>query len=218
MTPVHPELVAKVISAMSGATTLDEFCKHSGIASRTVARDLAQALLSRGIGSGSTSAMSFSPRDRLAAATLALESGCDPEQVSKHLSWKDFEQLAAEVLSSLGYSTKTNVRFTKPRMELDVVGTSAGLAIAVDCKHWERNNSTSIAQFCTKQAARAEELVKRNAEIREAVPAILTLHAERMQFVAGVPVVPVAQFKSFAMDVQGFLSEVRVIRRVPASR
>jgi hypothetical protein len=201
---------------MSGATTLEEFCRDSGIASRTVARDLAQALMSRGIGSGSASAMSFSPKDRLAAATLALESGCDPEQVSRRLSWKDFEQLAAGVLSSLGYLTRTNVRFTKPRMELDVVGTSAGLAIAVDCKHWERSNPSSIAQFCKKQVARAEELVKRNAQIREAVPAILTLHAARVRFVAGVPVVPVAQFRSFAVDVQGFLGEIRVIRRAPA--
>lgn len=216
MTPVHPELVARAISAMSYKTTLEEFCEQSGIASRTVARDLANALLSRGIGTGSAGAMSFSPRDRLAAATLALESGCDPEQISKHLSWKDFEQLAAEVLSSLGYSTKTNVRFTKPRMEIDVVGTSAGLAIAVDCKHWAQSNSSSIAQFCEKQATRAEELVRRDAKIREAVPAILTLHAERVRFVAGVPVVPVAQFKSFAMDVPGFLPEIKVIRRGPA--
>lgn len=215
---MHPELVSRAISAMSGSTTLEQFCEQAGIASRSVARDLAETLLSRGIGSGSASAMSFSPKDRLAAAALALELGCDPEQVSKHLSWKDFEQLAASVLSSLGYRTKTNVRFTKPRMELDVVGTSAGLAIAVDCKHWGRSNLSSMAQFCEKQARRAEELVKRDAKIREAVPAMLTLHAERVRLVAGVPVVPVAQFRSFAIDVQGFLEEIRVVRRGPASR
>jgi hypothetical protein len=160
--------------------------------------------------------MSFSPKDRLAAAALALESGCDPEQVSMHLSWKDFEQLAAGVLASLGYRTKTNVRFTKPRMELDVVGVSAGLAIAVDCKHWNRNNGSSIAQFCEKQARRVEELVRRDAKIQKGVPAILTLHAPRVRFVAGVPVVPVAQFRSFVIDMQGFMGEIRVVRQGPA--
>ena len=214
MTPVHPELIARAIPAMSGATTLDRFREQAGIASRTVARDLAEALLSRGIGSGSASAMSFSPGDRLAAATLALESGCDPERVSQQLSWRDFEQLAAGILSSLGYRTRTNLRFTKPRMELDVVGASAGLAIAVDCKHWSR--ASSLSQFCTKQAARAQELARRDSSIREAVPAILTLHAARVRFVAGVPVVPVAQFRSFVIDVRGFLKEIRVVRQGPA--
>lgn len=213
---MHPELIARAISAMSGRTTLDLFCEQAGIASRTVARDLAEALLSRGIGSGTASAMTFSPEDRLAAAALAIESGCDLEQVSARLSWKDFEQLAAGALSSLGYRTRTNVRFTKPRMELDVVGTSAGLAIAVDCKHWKRSNPSSISRFCEKQAERAEELVRRDGAIREAVPAILTLHAERMSLVAGVPVVPVAQFRSFAMDVRGFLGGIRVVRQRPA--
>ncbi|WP_415283077.1 restriction endonuclease [Candidatus Nitrososphaera sp. FF02] len=138
----------------------------------------------------------------------------DPERVSQQLSWKDFEQLAAGILSSLGYRTRTNVRFTKPRMELDVVGVSAGLAIAVDCKHWSR--ASLLSQFCTKQAARAQELVRRDSSIREAVPAILTLHAARVRFAAGVPVVPVAQFRSFVIDVRGFMEEIRVVRQGPA--
>ena len=213
---MHSDLVARAISAMSASTTLEQFCEQAGIASRTVGRNLAEALLSRGIGSGSASTMSFSSKDRLAAAALALESGCDPEDVSARLSWKDFEQLAAGVLASLGYSTKTNVRFTKPRMELDVVGISAGLAIAVDCKHWGRNNS--LAQFCEKQSKRVDELVRRDPKIREGVPAILTLHTSRVRFVAGVPVVPVAQFRSFAMDVQGFMDNIKVVRQEPASR
>ncbi|WP_158435016.1 restriction endonuclease [Nitrososphaera viennensis] len=204
---------------MSQDTTLDQFCRDAGIASRSVARSLAEALLSRGIGRGSPSAMSFSPGDRLAAAALALEAGCDPERVSQHLTWRDFEQLAAGVLASLGYSTRTNVRFTKPRMELDVVGTSAaGLALAVDCKHWKRSNLSSISQHCARQAKRADELLRRESNISAAVPVVMTLHAASVRLVGGMPVVPVAKFHSFAMDVRGFLDEVLVVTRGPASR
>lgn len=212
---MHPELLVKALAAMSEETTLDRFCQDACIASRSVARSLAEALLSRGIGRGSASAMSFSSGDRLAAATLALEAGCDPERVSQHLTWKDFEQLAAGVLSSLGYQTRTNVRFTKPRMELDVVGTSAaGLALAVDCKHWKRSNLSSIAQHCARQAKRAEELLRREEGISKAVPVVMTLHAEKVHFVGdGMPVVPVAKFRSFAMDVSGFLDKVLVVTR-----
>lgn len=218
---MHPELLVRALAAMSQDTTLDQFCHKAGIASRSVARSLAEALLSRGIGRGSAaSAMSFSSRDRLAAAALALEAGCDPEGVSQHLDWKDFEQLAAQVLVSLGYRTRTNVRFTKPRMELDVVGTgSSGLALAVDCKHWNRINPSSLSAHCARQAKRAEELLKRESEISLVVPVVMTLHAPSIFFVdSGMPVVPVAKFRSFAMDVRGFLDDILVIRRVSASR
>jgi hypothetical protein len=199
-------------------TTLEKFCHDAGIASRSVARDLANSLLYLGIGNGSMNAMSFSGADKLAAATLALKAGCDPERVSQKLSWKDFEQLAASVLDSLGYRTATNIRFTKPRMELDVVGKTAnGFALAVDCKHWKRSNLSSISGHCIRQAIRAEELIKRDPEIRSAVPVVMTLHSERVKFVGrGIPVVPVAKFHSFAMDIRGFLDEVFVVKRESA--
>ncbi len=211
----------RALAALSQDTTLDQFCHEAGIASRSVARRLAEALLSQGIGRGSAaSAMSFSPCDRLAAAALALEAGCDPEGVSQHLTWKDFEQLAAQVLTSLGYKTRTNVRFTKPRMELDVVGIGpSGLALAGDCKHWNRASPSSLSAHCTRQAKRAEELLKRESEISAVVPVVVTLRAARILFVGdGMPIVPVAKFRSFAMDVRGFLDEILVIRRASASR
>jgi hypothetical protein len=207
---------------MEATTTREKFCADSGITSRSVANEVIGFMRDRGIGTSSSSAgsaLAFSGKDRLQAAVIALQSGCDVEQVSQHLSWKDFEDLASEVLSSLGYATQTNVRFTKPRMEIDVVGVDAGFCLAVDCKHWRRSNLSSISQFCARQAARTEELVKRDNRISSAVPAILTLHAERVRFVAGMPIIPVAQFRSFAMDARGFLEEMHVVvRQGPASR
>ncbi|MGI0021161.1 MAG: hypothetical protein ACREAY_11895 [Nitrososphaera sp.] len=215
---MHPELLVRALAAMEGQTTHEKFHMDSGIASRSIANEVIGFMRDMGIGTSSGRALAFSGRDRLQAAVIALQSRCDVEQVSEHLSWKDFECLASEVLSSLGYSTRTNVRFTKPRMEIDVVGVDAGFCLAVDCKHWKRGNLSAIAQFCEKQAARAEEIVRRDRKISAAVPAILTLHAERVRFVAGIPVIPVMQFRSFAMDVKGFLGEMRVVRQGPAPR
>lgn len=216
---MQPALLLRALAAMSKTTTFDQFCIDAGIASRSVARDLTKELLSLGIGKGSASALSFSSNDRLATATLALEAGSDAEQVSQHLSWKDFEQLAAGVLASLGYRTRTNMRFTKPRMELDVVGTSAsGFALSIDCKHWKRSSLSSISQHCIKQVKRTEELLRREEDIAVAVPVIMTLHASNMRIVEGIPIVPVAKFHTFALDVQGFLDKVLVITRGSASR
>ena len=215
---VQPELLVKALAAMEGQTTREKFHTDSGIASRSVANEVIGFMCDRGIGTASGKALAFSSGDRLQAAVIALQSSCDVEQVSQHLTWKDFESLASEVLSSLGYSTRTNVRFTKPRMEIDVVGVDSGFCLAVDCKHWKKSNLSAIGQFCEKQAARVEELVRRDSKISTAVPAILTLHAERVRFVAGIPVIPVMQFRSFAMDAKGFLGEMQVVRQGPASR
>ncbi|MEW5840047.1 hypothetical protein [Nitrososphaera sp.] len=221
-------MIVRALPAMEHATTRERFRAASGVAgsgsSRSAADSLLDYVLSKGIGTegkgggndnsdGDDTSLSFSGRDRLRAAALALEAGCDIEQVSQGLSWKDFEGLATEVLSSLGFATRANVRFTKPRMEIDVLGIQAGFALAVDCKHWKRGNLSSISRFCEKQAVRAERLVGGDSSISVAVPAILTLHAESTRFVGGIPVVPVWQFRSFAMDARGYLGEMRAIVR-----
>lgn len=204
------DLLVKALAAIEPETNLQKFQVASGIASKSVAKSVIDFLASNDIGVISKSAIKFSGSDRLYATMLALQLGCDIEQASRHLSWRDFEKLASEVLASFGYRTQTNVRLIKPRMEIDVVGTSSGLAIAVDCKHWRRNNLSLIAAFSEKQVARVERLLKHDSRILQAVPVIMTLHAESVRFVEGVPVVPVHKFKSFVMDVRGFLPEMYV--------
>ena len=141
---------------------------------------------------------------------LALRMGCDIERVSGRLSWKDFEKLASEVLASCGYRTQTNVHLTKPRMEIDVVGISSGLAIVVDCKHWKTSTTSSLTSFSIKQSARAMRLPKWDTTVRCAVPVLMTLHGESVKFANRIPIVPVHKFRSFVIDVKGFLPEVYV--------
>lgn len=213
---MHPNLVCRALAAIEPeTTTIEQFQNAAGIASKAVVKSLLEFLSINGVGKVSNKAILFSNSDRLKAAVLCLKiSGCDIEQVSRQLSWKNFEDLASEVLGSFGYRTRTNVRLVKPRMEIDVVGINSGLALLVDCKHWKRTNLSSISAFSRKQAARAQRLVMLSREIRLAVPAILTLHAESVRFVDGIPVVPIVQFRSFVMDVQAFLPEISVVVKV----
>lgn len=209
---MQPELILRALAAIGPETTLEKFQEASGIASRSVAKSVLDFLVSNNIGTTVKGVIKFSRSDRLYAAMLALQSGCDIERVSSHLSWRDFEKLASEVLKSFGYLTQTNLQLTKPRMEIDVVGTSSGFAIAVDCKHWKRSSLSSIEGFAKKQAARTERLLKHDRKVSMAVPVIMTLHAESVRFAGGVPVVPAHRFKSFVMDVKGFLPEIYVAR------
>ncbi len=211
---MHADLLVKALAAIEPkkVMTLDIFQQACAIPSKSVTKSVLDYLEVNNIGSVSKNMVKFSESDKIHAAVLALQMGGDIEQVSSYLSWKDFEKLASEVLRSFGYRTRTNVRFAKPRMEIDVVGTSSdGFTIAIDCKHWKRSNLSSISNFSQKQAERAERLIKyEKTTISQVVPVMLTLHAESVRFINAVPLVPIHKFRSFIMDVKSFLPEMYV--------
>jgi hypothetical protein len=218
---MHTDLLFKVIAAIEPerVMTIDSFQRACSISSKSVAKNVLDYLVIKNkIGSISKNTVTFSGADKIHAAVLTLQLGGDIEQVSTYLSWKDFEKLASEVLRSFGYRTRTNVRFAKPRMEIDVVGTSSdGFTIAVDCKHWKRSNLSSISNFSQKQAIRAECLIKYEKTISQAVPVMLTLHSESVRFINAVPLVPIHKFRSFVMDVKGYLPEIYVVTPTSSS-
>ena len=210
---MRADLLVKVLAAIDPEKVilLDKFQQACGISSKSVAKTVLDYLEINNIGSVSNNMVRFSVSDRIHAAVLALQMRGDIEQVSTYLSWKDFEKLASEVLRSFGYRTRTNVRFAKPRMEIDVVGTSSdGFTIAVDCKHWKRNNLSSISNFSQKQTVRAYRLINHEETVSQVVPVMLTLHADSVRFINAVPLVPIHKFRSFIMDVKGFLPEMYV--------
>jgi len=209
---MQAELVARAISGISPNTTFDEFRSRSGIISMTVAKDVLQFLNIHGIGSVYANVITFSQQDRLKTAIIALNMGYDIESVSKKLGWKDFESLASEVLHLLGYVTETNVRFTKPRTEIDVIGVHSKFAIVADCKHWKRTSISLMTKYTRKQVQRTVLLLDiRKNKINSAVPIILTLHSESVQFIDKTPIVPISKFRSFLHDIQNYLPEILVI-------
>jgi hypothetical protein len=206
-------VLIKCLAAIDpGVSSPGEFQLASGIESRTVAKNALEFLESWGVGKITPAGVSFTRSDKLKAALACIRIGCDIREVSAQLSWKDFEQLASEVLKASGYKTSTNVRFVRPRMEIDVVGIAPSFAIAVDCKHWNRTNRSMISNYSKKQAARASRLVQDSKEppIRNAVPVVLTLQSESVKFIEGVPIVPIAEFRSFVSEVDAYLPHLSV--------
>jgi hypothetical protein len=127
--------------------------------------------------------------------------------------------MTSEILGLYGYLTKTNVRLSKPsRIEVDVIGIHINnkLAIVADCKHWKRYSLSSISFYAEKQVRRTKILFRAKRRIAQdnisqAVPIILTLYSIGIQFIDGVPIVPINKFKSFVENVALHLSEIRVI-------
>ena len=213
---MQTQLLVRALSAIptsSSIISLETFQSNSGICSKTVARQVLHFLGKFGIGSFVSSGVKFSNTDRLEAALFAIEMGCDIELISKRIDWRDFECLTSHILHSLGYHIKSNLRLTKPRIELDVVGINSNFAIVVDCKHWKYNNLHALSKFAKKQENRTKILLNKNEELYRAVPVLVTLHSSNVHYFSGIPIVPISKFKLFIMDLHSYEGDVKFVNR-----
>ena len=154
----------------------------------------------------------FELGDKIKAAFLIIENGGQIEQVSEHLDWKDFEGLVAQILEEKGFATIKNMILTKPRMEIDVVGINHGIAMLIDCKHWKKLSQSSLNTIVEKQIKRVKHYVSKTNEAI-AVPVIVTLYHEQINFINRVPIVPVQQLSSFIDEFYGNLDKVNTIEK-----
>jgi hypothetical protein len=210
---MHPELLARALSGISPETTAEEFRIRASIISKPIAENVLDFLSNNGIGTLSGSKILFSNEDRIKIAILAIKMGCDIEQISKKLTWKDFEALASKILKLSGYKTAIHVTFSKPRMEIDVLGIKSQFAITVDCKHWKHGSIAILSFYTKRQKERTKILLVKRSNISFAIPIILTLHSTKVRFIKGTPIVPITEFKSFLDGLEDNLIEVYVLYR-----
>ena len=212
---MHSELLAKAILGITchDATNIDEFMVNSAISSKSVANQVLHYMRRRGVGYISKGKIAFFPCDRLKTAIMAMQMGCDIERASTSLTWKDFEALTVEILHRFGYTTQTNVRLTKPRCEIDVIGIRSTCAIVVDCKHWKRSNVSSVSSCAKKQLKRTQLLLEKQTHtITSAIPILVTLHYERVSFINKVPIIPINMLNSFLSEFDLNCPVIQVVR------
>ena len=186
----------------SVATQMDEFS----------AKELLQIFLQNGIGVLDQNIVDFQNSDRIKASIFAIRNGATIEDVSEFLSWQNFEELVSRVLDENGFIIQKNLILTKPRMEIDVVGVKLGISILIDCKHWKRMTQSALNDIVNKQVERVKRYVEKTESI-SAIPAIVTLHQEKVNFVNKVPIVPVMQLSSFLDEFYGNLDKMKTIEK-----
>lgn len=152
----------------------------------------------------------FEDGDKLKIAIALLEKGSHIDEVSVSLDWKDFEGLTGEILASKDFAVLKNLILTKPRMEIDVVGIRLGIAILIDCKHWKRYSASSLSTAVKKQIARTKHYVSKTPGAM-AVPVIVTLYQDKINFIENVPIVPIFQLSSFIDEFYGNLDRMNTI-------
>ena len=163
-----------------------------------------------GIGTKQESQYYFEDGDKLKAAIELIKNGGPLDDISMMLDWKDFEGLVAEILYSKNFAIIKNLVLTKPRMEIDVIGIRLGIAMLIDCKHWKRYSSSTLSSAVKKQIARTKHYILKTPGAI-AVPVIVTLYHDKINFIDRVPIVPIFQFSSFVDEFYGNLDQMNPI-------
>jgi hypothetical protein len=177
---------------IQGGVSVKDFSKVTQI-DEIDSENILNNFINNGIGNLKDNFYYFEEGDKLKIAMILLQNGFPLDEISIALDWK-------------------NMMLTKPRMEIDVVGIRLGIAILIDCKHWKRYNSSSLTSAVEKQIERTKQYVAKT-EGSMAVPVIVTLYQDKIDFIDKVPIVPIFQFSSFIDEFYGNIEEMKTIEK-----
>ena len=209
---MNTKLFVQAISGViPGGISTEDFAVIISTDKKTAEKAL-DVLMQNGIGQTVGNLVNFDDGDKLKTALLAIKNGVPIEEVSRHIDWKDFEGLVAEILDTKHFDVLRNFRMTKPTMEIDVVGVRLGVALLIDCKHWKKLSRSALETIVVKQIERVKYYVS-NAKDVIAAPVIVTLNQEETSFINKVPIVPILQFSSFIDEFYGSLEEIKTIEK-----
>ena len=209
---MNPKQVVKGINGiLEGGVSVTDFSIVTEL-DEISAKELLYTLVQNGIGTWNNDLVDFDiPNDRLQTALFAIKLGADVESVSEYLTWQDFESITGLILEKKDFDVTKNLILTKPRMEIDVVGTKMDIALLIDCKHWKTMSKSALDEIVEKQVERVKRYV--SDENISALPVIVTLHQEEIQFIENVPIVPIMKLSSFLDEFVGNLDSLASIEK-----
>ncbi len=206
---IHPKMTIGLQGIIPGGVSIQDF-------SAVTKMDLSDSeiildeFVKNDVGTKQDNSYFFEDGDKLKIAVALLEKGFPIDEISIALDWRDFEGLTAEVLSSKNFAVIKNMMLTKPRMEIDVIGIRLGIAILIDCKHWKRYSASALSTAVKKQIERTKHYVEKTPGAM-AVPVIVTLYQDKIDFIENVPIVPIFQFGSFIDEFYGNIDQMKTI-------
>jgi hypothetical protein len=200
-------LVKGIQGIIPGGLSVKDFSMATQT-SEELASEILDNFMQNGIGRYEEGQINFEETDKLKTVILAINMGAAIDEVSRLLEWQDFESLAAEVLEKRDFETTRNFILTKPRMQIDVIGIKAGIAILIDCKHWKNMPQSALQSAVKKQIERTKHYISKE-NVKGAIPAIVTLYQHDLQFIDKVPIIPIHQLDSFCEEFYGNLEELQ---------
>jgi DNA-binding transcriptional MerR regulator len=206
---IHPKMIVGLQGIIQGGMSVKDFSAVTKI-SDVESKIILDEFIKNDIGTKEDNSYLFEDGDKLKIAISLLEKGYPIDEISVALEWRDFEGLTGEILSEKNFAVMKNMMLTKPRMEIDVVGIRLGIAILIDCKHWKRYSSSALSTAVKKQIERTKQYVAKTPGAI-AVPVIVTLYQDKINFIENVPIVPIFQFASFVDEFYGNIDQMNTI-------
>ena len=207
---INQKIVTSLPGIITGGVSVQDFSAVTKI-NLEDSKEILDWFVANDIGVMQDSSYYFENGDRLKIAINLLEKGFPISEISTELDWKDFEGLTAQILSLKNFAVIKNMILTKPRMEIDVIGIRLGIAILIDCKHWKRYSTSSLTNVVKKQVQRTKRYVSITRG-SVAVPVIVTLYQDKIDFIDNVPIVPIFRFSSFIDEFYGNIDQMQTIR------
>jgi len=206
---IHPKMIVGLQGIIPGGMSVQDFSAVTKINSND-SEIILEEFVKNDVGTKQDDSYYFEDGDKLKIAMALLVKGFPMDELSIALNWRDFEGLTAEILSSKNFAVMKNMMLTKPRMEIDVVGIRLGIAILIDCKHWKRYSTSALSTAVKKQIERTKKYVAKTPGAI-AVPVIVTLYQDKIDFIENVPIVPIFQFASFIDEFYGNIDQMKII-------
>ena len=206
---IHPKMKIGLQGIIPGGMSVQDFSAVTKMDSSD-SKIILDEFVKNDIGTKQDNSYYFEDGDKLKIAVALLEKGFPIDEISVALDWRNFEGLTAEILSEKNFAVIKNMMLTKPRMEIDVVGIRLGIAILIDCKHWKRSSTSALSAVVKKQIARTKHYVEKTPGAL-AVPVIVTLYQDKIDFIENVPIVPIFQFASFIDEFYGNIDQMKTI-------
>ncbi|MFB5635490.1 MAG: hypothetical protein ACE5RB_02555 [Nitrosopumilus sp.] len=206
---IHPKMIAGLQGIIPGGVSVKDFSAVTKM-NPDDSEIILDEFIKNNIGTKQDDFYYFEVGDKLKIAVSLLEHGSPIDEISIALDWRDFEGLTAEILSEKNFAVLKNMMLTKPRMEIDVVGIRLGIAILIDCKHWKQYSTSALSTAVKKQIERTKQYVSKTPGAI-AVPVIVTLYQDKIDFIENVPIVPIFQFASFIDEFYGNIDQMKTI-------
>ncbi|MHA1376992.1 MAG: hypothetical protein ACTSRG_01295 [Candidatus Helarchaeota archaeon] len=139
-----------------------------------------------------------------------------PHQITKYLTWQEFEEFCFFVLEKHEYSCIRNFRFSKKkkRFEIDLLGFRQPYILSIDAKRWRTRIAkiSALKNAVEKQIVRSKNLSEVFSNYSDRfpvtdwkfatfIPILITSMSEGIKSHMNVPIVPFFQFNEFISNL-----------------
>jgi Holliday junction resolvase-like predicted endonuclease len=168
----------------------------------------------------------FSGYAKVRVAIRALQLGEPNRLILSTLTWQEFEEFVAHLLTFHEFQIRHRFRFSRSRRyEIDIVASRQPVLFCIDCKQYgvRLGKAASLRTAAEAQLQRTEALAKNFARFQAnfgcldwarplLIPLLVTMMTEDIQFHEQIPIVPASLLNAFLLKFEEQLDTLRIVR------